>query len=508
MTSGNMGDYDSIVSDRGLILRLDHIRKKFPEIRQYNKFLKIFTVKENPKFRRGAFCREIILKAYQMVDDYLLLPRSKLEALTKVGLIKNTRFIRSYEPARITKTLALSCELYDYQTQCVDHLLNNHLLPNNKGIAYFSLFTGAGKTRCAIGLISELKLKTLVIVPSSKDLQGQWIDELSATLPEAKAVAYHNKMKDSSLEDADIVVVVVNTFCKKNLDFIQSGRFGLVVLDEAHELCSRVFSQTLWLIQGIPYILGLSATPHARKDELDYYVDQFLGPPIHAETIPGVDINKERFHGKITKIDYYGIPDYCEIILNANGDTNNALTLRRVVSDPSRIQLIIRQIRRLYDDAAEHGIFVFAEHRDYLVLLREQLLADEMLANDTILEDPDSLNLNYSVDVQVLRGGASKNLVQHVRKKGARIVLTTYGYSRRGIDLPNMSALVLVTPRRSGLMQVLGRITRKRSDISKIREVVDIVDCSTIYKNQFYERKQVYDAKMWPITREVAHFDD
>ena len=231
-------------------------------------------------------------------------------------------------------------------------------------------------------------------------------------------------------------------------------------------------------------------------------------------------MNNERFNGIIQRIEYSGHPDYCDIILNKNNETNNALTLRKVVSDPHRIKLIITKIKELYEHENQHSIFVFAEHRDYLIMLRTLLL--DQFDEDTIIDledpdlnasdnsgsddNPDDINLN-TTDLLVLRGGASKNLVQHVRKSGAKIVLTTYGYSRRGIDLPNMTAMILVTPRRSGLMQILGRITRKRSDLEKIRIVIDIVDAATIYKGQWYERKQVYDAKEWTISKENHSFE-
>jgi superfamily II DNA or RNA helicase len=496
--------YDSVLSEKGLIIKIDHIRSKFPDIKKFNKFLRIFTTKENIQFRRNNnFCREKILKAYKTIDSYLILPKSKLQVLTKTGIINNTKVIKPYEPTKITNDLTMTHELYDYQEQCIKHLTEDHLY--DTGIAYFSLGTGLGKTKTAIGLISRLKVKTLVIVPSSKDLQSQWIDELAFTLPDVKCLAYSNNMKKGvSIDDYDVIITVVNTFCKKTLDFVLEGKFGLVIIDEAHEFCSTVYSNSLWLIQPIPYILGLSATPHARKDELDFYVDQFLGPPIIADNIPGVNINKEKFHGTVTRINYCGHPDFCDVVLNDNGDINNALTLRQVVTDPHRIQLIIDNIRELYDDSAEHGIFIFAEHRDYLQILRDRVLAE--FGEDNVLEDYDKLNKS-DVNIQVLRGGACKNLVKHVRSQGARIVLTTYGYSRRGIDLPNMTAMILVTPRRSGLMQVLGRITRKRSDLTKIRHVIDVVDYSTIYKKQFYDRKEVYDTKEWPITKKTIDYE-
>jgi hypothetical protein len=87
-------------------------------------------------------------------------------------------------------------------------------------------------------------------------------------------------------------------------------------------------------------------------------------------------------------------------------------------------------------------------------------------------------------------------------------VLTTYGYSRRGVSIVEMTAIVLATPRRNGLNQILGRITRRGSDESILRLVVDIKDLGSPLKRQIADRVLVYKKNKYPIFRvRVAHTD-
>jgi hypothetical protein len=58
-----------------------------------------------------------------------------------------------------------------------------------------------------------------------------------------------------------------------------------------------------------------------------------------------------------------------------------------------------------------------------------------------------------------------------------------------------MTALVLVSPRRNGSRQIIGRILRRNSDDKIIRQIVDIVDVYTPLKSQSYERIKIYKEK-------------
>jgi len=88
------------------------------------------------------------------------------------------------------------------------------------------------------------------------------------------------------------------------------------------------------------------------------------------------------------------------------------------------------------------------------------------------------------------------------------VVLTTYGYSRRGVSLVEMTSIVLASPRRRGMRQILGRITRRGSDESILRIVVDVKDVRTALKGQSTDRRVVYKEKAYPIYRVRVDHED
>ena len=96
-------------------------------------------------------------------------------------------------------------------------------------------------------------------------------------------------------------------------------------------------------------------------------------------------------------------------------------------------------------------------------------------------------------------GGTTGDDMQKVKSKKNHIVLTSYGFGRRGISLVDMTAIIMASPRKHGLNQIIGRIMRRGSDQSIIREIYDIVDNRSMLKYQFKEREKVYNKREYPI---------
>ena len=271
----------------------------------------------------------------------------------------------------------------------------------------------------------------------------------------------------------------------------------------------------------------------------------------------------------VREIDYVGDPEFCETATGATGTVSAIGTVGNVVKDPRRLELVADVVHWLYHlhespDAAAmglgprpeaaaspkypagevrmHGILVFAEHRNYLPLLRNALLQrfapgdidvpelegaellNELAVNPLIADDfPEEGEVDGKeeeddefpvgepeVDMElapvVLRGGASRETLTEAH--AARIVLTTYGYCRRGVSITEMTAMVLATPRRNGLRQIKGRITRRGSDESIRRVIVDIRDVNTVLKGQSSNRRAVYKEVDYPITKSVISHEE
>ncbi len=70
--------------------------------------------------------------------------------------------------------------------------------------------------------------------------------------------------------------------------------------------------------------------------------------------------------------------------------------------------------------------------------------------------------------------------------------MTTYQYSGTGVSINKMNAIILATPRKSNMKQIMGRIFRLKSDASITRDIIDIVDNRICLKSQYYTRKKTY----------------
>jgi hypothetical protein len=341
----------------------------------------------------------------------------------------------------------------------------------------------------------------------------------------------------------DLVVVIINTFRDKTPEFVEG--FHSIILDEAHELHSVHNSRALWLAQA-PLVLGLSATPLERPDGLDRYVTMHLGAPVPLTAVPGCAVAAVRFRGEVRLVEYagpVGAPE-CETVVGAAGAMSAVMTIGRVLGDPARRRLVAAEVLRLLrahtdwpaDELARaglgprppeaatpalptggvrrHGVFIFAELREALPALRAEL--ERVLGEPVLAPELDGIGLAgvasgaapaaAAMPISILRGGVARDAVSTARALKSHVVLTTYGFSRRGISLPDMTALVLASPRRHGSTQTLGRILRRGSDESILRVVVDIVDVATGLKGQAAERKRAYAGKGWPVARvQVSH---
>jgi superfamily II DNA or RNA helicase len=481
-------DLEGYVDLRGLYIEYNKLLTKCKNKYTFNSLLNSLTIKEKPNFGKPKGILLTTRKAYIIEKNYYIFPRIQSELFLKYRIIDKITYRSVNIPIKINKSI-ITMPLYDYQEKILQELLTKYTAEqsNKTQFCYLQMDTGLGKTRLACSLVNELSYATLVVVPTIA-IGYQWIDEFNELCPDLTVKFYHNGL-DIDSGNTDVVIVVINTISKKSTDFVKG--FGIMILDEAHEYYTLCNSNVLWLT-NTKYVLGLSATPLERPDELDKYVTLHLGKPLYAKNI--ADIKHATFIGKVKCINYYGSYKYTESITTQKGMVSSVLTIGNIIQDPDRINVIVKEIKRLYEKG--HGIFVFAEHRNFLDILKGYLTSmsvDYPEENSSILDEDTT---------SIIRGGINKEDFQNTRnmtKKGSHIVLTTYGYSRRGISLTEMTAMVLSSPRRNGLRQIIGRILRKGSDETIVREIVDIIDINTMLHSQFYDRKKIYLEKGYPI---------
>lgn len=489
---------EGIINSCGLSISYNQFLIKSGGLQNANKILKSLTVIEKTSFGKPKGAPLIIKHAYYKKQNNIIFPRIKSQLFLKYKIIDSIQHNYINETRKINKH-KITIPLYDYQEKIIEYLLTNHFsndsITSGNATCYLQMDTGLGKSRIGCALINTLQYPALIVVPTIA-IGHQWIDEFNELYPEMIIGFYHNISKIKITPDiCDVTIIVVNTFCKKDISFIKG--YGIIIFDEAHEYYTTCNGKILWLAQT-KVVLGLSATPLERLDELDKYVVMHLGHPVYAKDI--TDISSVKFTVAVKCIKYYGDSKYSETVLTDKGTMSSILTIGNLIQDPSRIHLIIKEIKRLYND--RHGIFVFAEHRDFLDILKKNLIGLHVTIADDELSDEEDIQV-HEIDTSIFRGGIHKSEIKKAKElsktRGSHIVLTTYGYSRRGISLTEMTAIIMTTPRRNGLKQIIGRILRRGSDESIVRNIIDIVDMRCNLKSQYFDRKKIYIDREYPI---------
>ena len=550
---------DAIEGPEGLVIPLAAFRARLGGEAALRKILRALTVTEKitsagrPRGMARA-TRAAYLRVANAAGGALIVPRTKGGAFARARNAAGRPLIDTITaapraPVREISADACTAEepLYEYQEAAVRFVCDVAAAPASRTL-YLQMDTGLGKTRVGCAVIARRRAPALVVVPTEA-IAFQWLDELTASYPGLRGGLYRNEderryeaaaHRRRPLEPAagpathDMVVVIINTFREKAPAFVAG--YDAVILDEAHELHSRHNSRALWLAQA-PLVLGLSATPLERPDGLDRYVTMHLGAPVRPADIPGGATTAVNFRGEVRLVEYVGnvgAPE-CETVVGPAGTMSAVMTIARVLGDAARRRLVAAEVRRLlyaHEEWPEaerarcglgprpaaaatpalpagglrrHGVFVFAELREALPALRDEL--ERALGPGAVIApELDTLvpPMPPPMPISILRGGAARDAVSNARALRAHVVLTTYGFSRRGISLPDMTALVLASPRRHGSTQTLGRILRRGSDESILRVVVDIVDMATGLRGQAAERRRAYAAKGYPITKVAA----
>lgn len=346
--------------------------------------------------------------------------------------------------------------MHDYQASIHNGLLN--ILRNKPYSAFLTLATGLGKTRIAVKIISSIKVRTLVVVPTIH-ISNQWKDTVNALIPAFKDY---------------VDVFVINTARVFNQERME--QYGFVVLDEVHEYTSHVNKQIMWSSMYVRHVLGLSATPDTANGLLPF-LEGFIGRPLT------FDVPVPSFNVKVYNIHYYGKGEYIKPVFNVNGDVSVMGTIQNILKDPERLKVILTFVKKL---TKLHKTFVFAETREFLDIIKINLEKNGILS---LIEE----------DVEILRGGVKAETLDSIQN--AKAILTTYAYSRRGISYKDFTAAILATPRKRQdiIEQVIGRILRIDGDVSIKRRLVDIHDANTVLRRQNEEHVKLYHTKKYDV---------
>jgi superfamily II DNA or RNA helicase len=400
-----------------------------------------------------------------------------------------------------------------------DHIMeeyfNDKSLQIGKSRLIANLDTGTGKSYLSVELIHRLKVRTLIVVPNSSILFDWNTKVLNKEFPNTVIGEYHSKVK----KIGHIMIGVINSLVGSETFTFTTGkgktktivemtpndffkRFDLIIIDETQSYCSKENKKIFW--KSAPYVLGLSATP---TETTFFKLSTWgIGPILDAESLPGFEKKHSNFTGKVKMIKYSGHHSYITTQVNkSNGLSSTPLTLNLMAHDPHRIQVALNELIRLSKD---HFVFVFSDRRELNIELARlfDLYQKDQMAKG-IIEEKELLQCC------VVMGGVTSsktdilNTIENAEKNG-NIIMSTYQYMGTGKSIPKMTSMILLTPRKSKIKQIIGRILRLGSDESIVREIVDIVDWKTLFRNQWSTRNKFYTQKNYEISQVLVDYKD
>jgi superfamily II DNA or RNA helicase len=381
-------------------------------------------------------------KVYKLSNDGLCVPRFWAE--TKYGpAITDKR----HEPKAVRFEFTGKLRNETFQNEALEKAISS-------GHGVLSLPCGYGKTTVALALASHLRLRTMIIV-HKEFLATQWAERIRQFCPGASI----GRVQQEKFEiECDFVIAMLQSLALKDYKASQFDSVGTVIVDEAHHICARAFSQSLFRLCP-RHIYGLSATP-IRKDGMTPVLHWFMGPTffsIERENQTQVEVVPMQFDCKefrepppTTRFGKLSLPNMItELCENKLRNKFIEDTVRDILKDSTR-QLLVLSDRRLHCQYL-HSLF------------------------------PDASGL-------YMGGMKEKELAESSQK---RIIFATFSQSHEGLDIPSLDTIFLVTPK-SDIKQSIGRIMRETTGKKNNPKIYDIVDHWSVMFAMFSKRKRVY----------------
>ena len=292
--------------------------------------------------------------------------------------------------------------------------------------------TGSGKTVVALNAIATLGRTALIIV-STRVLARQWEREAQLHLGLGDDDIGHLEGGKCDFIGKKLVIAVMVNLVLKEFEPAFYKAFGMVVWDESHRLGAAGFSKTLPLFSA-QYRLALTATPK-RKDGAEQVFLDYFGSPSVSGTSDALGATATVIHRQTTIKNWDRMP--------------TAVLVNKLTRDDARNSEIANFIVRLYN--AGRTILVLSDRIEQL----ESLLAKVAIGGVALTE----LGLFTRQKTIDNKRKSVKDSDLDIVRLGCRVIFSTYGMGKEGLDIPRLDTGIDASPRADGV-QAIGRIRR------------------------------------------------
>ena len=305
----------------------------------------------------------------------------------------------------------------------------------------------------ALALAVRLGYRTMIVV-HKEFLANQWRERIRQFCPKATIGLVQQNVIDI---EADFIIAMLQSLSQKEYTFDQFQSVGTLIVDEAHHICARVFSQSLFKMCP-RHVYGLSATPE-RKDGLTRVLHWFMGPTffsVERENQKQVEVFTVPFNTKL-----FSEPPPC----NRLGKVSLVEMITNLVEMEERNRMIVGLIKKA--TSGSRKLLVLSDRRLHCEYLHSKF--------------PEISGLYM--------GGMSEEQLNESSEK--KIIFGTFSQAHEGLDIPTLDTLILATPK-SDIKQSVGRILRETKGKKNNPHIWDIWDQWSLLNAMYKKRCKVY----------------
>lgn len=397
------------------------------------------------------------LHLYKEIGDSVVIPFGCIKSVWKH--IKNK--VTEVEFNELPISINGNVSLYDYQDEAV-----NKAYVSKNGVLVSP--AGSGKTQMGIGLINLVSQKTLWLT-HTKELLNQSRDRLKQYLE-----CDIGEITAGKVKIGDVTFATVQTMSKLDKS-IYENEFSMVIVDEAHRLCSSptklgMFGKVVNSIKA-RYKIGLTATAW-RSDGMIKSLYAYLGDIFH-------EVDKKEVESKTVKAVIKPVStdfniDYNSDAFNTDGTINFTAFTNILCRDEERCKLIADYIIKHKNESC----LVLSSRIEQLKRIKE-LVGEGVLVHGKMTSKKD----------KALR----EQYIDDMRSGKGNILYASYNLAKEGLDIPRLNNLFFASPQKdyAVIVQSVGRIERMFEG-KKEPVVYDFVDRNGLTYNMYKSRKSIY----------------
>jgi superfamily II DNA or RNA helicase len=358
-----------------------------------------------------------------------------------------------------------------YQREALDAWL----AADRRGVVV--LPTGAGKTLVGLMAIEQVRLWTLILVPTI-DLLEQWrsavIRHLGVSSSQAGAFGGGSR---------DLLPITVMTYDSGTLHTAELNRFGLLIFDEVHHLPAPSYRL---IAEGTfaPYRLGLSATPE-RTDGAHADLDRLVGPVVY-QRLPA-ELSRQRYIARYREVRLQvELSPGEELRYRALMETYRSYLRRRRLRIESAQDFEQHLVRRSgFDPAAKEAMLAHQQARQIALNAEAKIgVVAELLQKHAgekvlIFSEYNALVERLSRELCIpaithKTGIEERRAILERFRSGRYTKLVTGRVLNEGVDVPDATVAIMVSgsATRREYIQRLGRVLRPKDTPALLYEIV------------------------------------